>query len=830
MLPAHAWACYYHWSHGLPEPSGIWPTIPSYVPGAAAMNAQDAVTNLQAEEAQEDAAVNASTGSASGSWEIGNSIISSPSFPTATSTTIYGSSAAITSVNDSLTASPASSPATVTQVSDPYITSFQQNTTAYAYSTNTSINSVVSSVLANVQAVAYTSSDIYVKATGIPSYALGPSYGNDPNIPHNQNVTYEINRSPAQSSSGTPTSLGSIGIAVNGVAIYNPWDGNYYNANTSTSSTGIWQQNANVVEAPTFDSGPGHANMQYVYHYHETPTALLTQLDPGNTGQHASPLIGFAADGFPIFGPWGYVVNSQGYAVDGTNGQPEVELMTSSYSLRSYTNNVRTDPAAPTVTADDGPNVSTTYPLGYYLQDYYYNSGSGVLNQYNMRYGVAPGYSTPIWAYYCSNSETINSSTGAITLTATYPYIVGPDYFGTPLSNDLMGGTVTVPSSVTYYVQGTTADSGSWNIDAAGNWSTVADWSVAVPSGTDSIATFGSVISAARTVTLTAAETVGTITFNSSSTYTIAGTSTLSLNVSTGQASINVSAGSPIISAPLSLLAATTITVTPAASTLTLSSLQTSSVSLTTAGAGTVSVNDLRLSSLNIASGTVSVIAGGTTASTSVLSSLNISSGGTLNLNNNALIVHNGSLSAITALLNSGYAAGTWKGTGITSSDAGGIDTLGVLLNSNGTGGTLCSTFEGQTASLNDVLVKYTYYGDTNLDGKVDGTDYTRIDYAYLNNENSNAAPLTGWYNGDFNYDGFINGSDYTLMDNAFNTQGSQFTSEIAGPDVTVAAQIAGVSAVPEPAITGFFPGCVIALLGRRRRIAIKKSSCGSDF
>jgi len=93
-----------------------------------------------------------------------------------------------------------------------------------------------------------------------------------------------------------------------------------------------------------------------------------------------------------------------------------------------------------------------------------------------------------------------------------------------------------------------------------------------------------------------------------------------------------------------------------------------------------------------------------------------------------------------------------------------------------------------------------------------------------------NEAPLTGWYNGDFNYDGFINGSDYTLMDNAFNTQGSQFTSEIAGPDVTVAAQIAGVSAVPEPAITGFLPGCVIALLGRRRRIAIKKSSCGSDF
>ena len=61
--------------------------------------------------------------------------------------------------------------------------------------------------------------------------------------------------------------------------------------------------------------------------------------------------------------------------------------------------------------------------------------------------------------------------------------------------------------------------------------------------------------------------------------------------------------------------------------------------------------------------------------------------------------------------------------------------------------------------------MKYTYYGDANLDGKVDASDYSLIDNGYLNH-------LTGWYNGDFNYDGVINGSDYTLIDNAFNMQG----------------------------------------------------------
>jgi hypothetical protein len=108
-------------------------------------------------------------------------------------------------------------------------------------------------------------------------------------------------------------------------------------------------------------------------------------------------------------------------------------------------------------------------------------------------------------------------------------------------------------------------------------------------------------------------------------------------------------------------------------------------------------------------------------------------------------------------------------------------------------------------------LVKYTYYGDANLDGKVDGFDYTRIDNGYLNH-------LTGWGNGDFNYDGVLNGSDYTLIDNAFNTQGALLAAELTSPSAAATSQIAAVSSVPEP-ICGsalFLSGA--ALLGRRKR------------
>jgi hypothetical protein len=91
------------------------------------------------------------------------------------------------------------------------------------------------------------------------------------------------------------------------------------------------------------------------------------------------------------------------------------------------------------------------------------------------------------------------------------------------------------------------------------------------------------------------------------------------------------------------------------------------------------------------------------------------------------------------------------------------------------------------------VLVKYTYYGDANLDGKVDGSDYSIIDNTYLHENFSNGVattPISGWYNGDFNYDGVVDGSDYALMDNAFNQQGT----EAVNPDALIGNNPDGVT------------------------------------
>jgi autotransporter-associated beta strand protein len=207
-----------------------------------------------------------------------------------------------------------------------------------------------------------------------------------------------------------------------------------------------------------------------------------------------------------------------------------------------------------------------------------------------------------------------------------------------------------------------------------------------------------------------------------------------------------------------------------------------------------------------------------------------LSSTAAININGNMIIQNSPSLQSITQAVAGGYNSGAWNGSSssalipITSSAAAADTThlhaLGVIQNDNGMGTStpLYNTFEGYS-SLNDsdVLIKYTYYGDTNLDGKVDASDYSRIDAAFLANKTSPGS-MTGWFNGDFNYDGVINGSDYTLMDNAFNTQGAFIASEIAGPSAVATDQIAGGNSVPEPASLGLLTIGAAGLLGRRKR------------
>lgn len=211
----------------------------------------------------------------------------------------------------------------------------------------------------------------------------------------------------------------------------------------------------------------------------------------------------------------------------------------------------------------------------------------------------------------------------------------------------------------------------------------------------------------------------------------------------------------------------------------------------------------MSLGSLSLSNGANATIA--TLSSPQVLfiaagnPSFSIDSTSTLDIGNNIVDLQNGSgsptdaslLSTVSSEVALGFNNGLWTGTGgaINSSAAAAdhsyLSAVGVALGSQSGSATL----DGQTPGAFDVLIRETYYGDANVDGKVDASDYSRIDNGYLNQ-------LTGWANGDFNYDGVVNGSDYTLIDNVFNRQGMPFATP-AAQITTPAAKSGRSSAVP---------------------------------
>lgn len=328
-------------------------------------------------------------------------------------------------------------------VSDPSINQWLINTTGTkGHSPSAAINATVSQIDANVRTVAYNASSVYVRASDIPSHAVGPFPGN-PATPTDRNWTVRIPRSPTvQTGTKSTVAMGPIGVMVNGVAFFDARDAQSYN------NQNVWHQNANVFEASSFDGGPGHpapdrTNMSTgTYHYHQAPLALLNEIDPGNTGQHHSPLLGFAFDGFPIYGPYGFA------NADGTGG---VDRIISGYQLRSITLRTTLPNGTALSPAQYGPAVGTQYPLGAYVEDYAWSAGAGDLDQYNGRFSVTPEYPQGIYAYFV----TLDAAGKA-----AYPYIIGPQYYGVLATDNLPGSTIVVPADVNFYTPDTPEPAG----------------------------------------------------------------------------------------------------------------------------------------------------------------------------------------------------------------------------------------------------------------------------------------------------------------------------------------------------------------------------------
>lgn len=343
----------------------------------------------------------------------------------------------------------------------PAVTSWMQNTTGitgrhYVSGNSTPINDNVS---ANVQTVQYSTNWVYVSTKGIPAYITGPFLDGNPSLATSQNAIFKFPLNPVQNT-GTPTATtgGNIGVFINGVALFDYRDGVSWNNQTQAEGggpimgppgQGIWNRDAIVAERAGFDCAKGHPAMGN-YHHHQNPSAfnldlvtLSTICDTYaadglyviNSNEH-SPLIGYAYDGFPIYGAYGYA------NTDGTGG---ITRMKSSYQLRNIS--VRTHYADGT-DVTDGPAVSTTYPLGRYREDYEFIAHPGItdyLDEHNGRFCVTPEYPNGTYAYFCTVDENHNSA---------YPYAVGPTFYGTKVAAKV----TSITEAVTTYTPNAVAE------------------------------------------------------------------------------------------------------------------------------------------------------------------------------------------------------------------------------------------------------------------------------------------------------------------------------------------------------------------------------------
>jgi hypothetical protein len=138
---------------------------------------------------------------------------------------------------------------------------------------------------------------VVIRTTGVPDhkspyFGTGDSRyeaynGTNPNFVLNPNriaagtVVYRIPLSPAEAASKAATPLGPIGVAVNGVPIYNQYAG-------PGRPLGM--------EIDSFDQYNGHPQQFGQYHYHVEPLYITAA-----KGKEA--LLGFLLDGFPVYGP-----------------------------------------------------------------------------------------------------------------------------------------------------------------------------------------------------------------------------------------------------------------------------------------------------------------------------------------------------------------------------------------------------------------------------------------------------------------------------------------------------------------------------------------------
>ena len=245
----------------------------------------------------------------------------------------------------------------------------------------------------------YDETRFYISTSSVPDHGFARQDGlNEVAI---QSLTYSIPRIPVQAQTPRAIDLDAFGVAVNGVVFKGPSYGvtETRNAVDYTVDAVYRQRDAGIAD------GHGEVQDDGLYFYNADPNRLYTK----DATAH-SPLLGYALDGFPIYGPYGW---------DSPTGRTTPRVMKSSYQLKTT------------------PRADGSIPNGQYLEDYEYVAGLGDLDQHNGRTCNTPEYPNGTYAYFVTVDPTDTDI-------PVYPYILGPTYYGAPI---LPNGNYSLPST-----------------------------------------------------------------------------------------------------------------------------------------------------------------------------------------------------------------------------------------------------------------------------------------------------------------------------------------------------------------------------------------------
>lgn len=225
----------------------------------------------------------------------------------------------------------------------------------------------------NRVSISISGGDRVINANGWPDHTPGtfPRRGN-PNTISTQVYNFRVPLNPKVAPTPTRMRHGIIGVALNGVP-FDPataefWDNNpdsgwNYEAKSGFINLGLDEHNA-------------HVQPSGAYHYHGLPAGLVQNL--GGDGDRML-LIGYAADGFPIYTAYGHA--------DPQNPKTDLRKMHSSYRLKTGLR-----PSGPSGKYD-----------GKFTEDYEYVKNSGDLDECNGRFGITPENPESIYHYYITD-------------------------------------------------------------------------------------------------------------------------------------------------------------------------------------------------------------------------------------------------------------------------------------------------------------------------------------------------------------------------------------------------------------------------------------------